>query len=134
MASFLSPLTRNPTASYALRNTRTGERLAVSLETAFDSKARNRGLLGRDRLDDGAALILAPCTSVHTWFMRFPIDLLFVTKEGVVKKVCSAVPPWRMALSWRVLAVIELPAGTVGDCHPGDTLEVIPNVAGQSQN
>lgn len=130
MTSFLSPLARDTTASCALVNARSGKQLAAELEPAFDSKTRNRGLLGRDRLDHGSALVLAPCTSVHTWFMRFPIDLLFVTKEGVVKKVCSSVPPWRIALSWGVLAVIEFPAGAVGDCRPGDTLEVIPNVAG----
>lgn len=130
MGSFLSPLARDPSASCALHNTRSGERLAETLEPAFDSKTRNRGLLGRDHLDRGSALVLAPCTSVHTWFMRFPIDLLFVTKAGVIKKVCRSVPPWRMAFSWGVLAVIEFPTGTVGDCRPGDTVEVIPNVEG----
>ncbi len=130
MPSFLSPLARAPHASCALRNTRTGETLAERLEPAFDRETRNRGLLGRDGLDPGSALVLAPCNSVHTWFMRFPIDLLFVTRDGTVKKVRSAVPPWRIALSWGVLAVIELPAGTIGDCRPGDPLEVIPNLEG----
>ena len=130
MPSFLSPLVRTPDASYALRNTRTGDTLAQRLEPAFDRETRNRGLLGRDSLDPGTALVLAPCNSVHTWFMRFPIDLLFVTKAGSVKKVRTRVPPWRIALSWGVLAVIEFPAGTLRDCRPGDTLEVIPNIEG----
>lgn len=130
MPSFLSPLAKQPDASFALRNARTGERLAEHLEPAFDRDTRNRGLLGRDALVPGAALILAPCSSVHTWFMRFAIDLLFVSRDGTVKKVRTAVPPWRIAFSWGVLAVIELPAGTIGDCRPGDTLEVIPNLEG----
>lgn len=128
MPSFLSPLARQPDAACSLRNRRTGAELARHLEPAFDRETRNRGLLGRESLDAGSALVLAPCNSVHTWFMRFPIDLLFVTKDGIIKKVRRTVRPWRMALSWGVHAVIELPAGSVGDCRPGDTVEVIPNI------
>ena len=83
MASFLSPLLREPTAEHELRNAQTGARLADRIETAFDSATRNQGLLGRDAFATGSALVLAPCTSVHTWFMRFPIDVLFMTKTEV---------------------------------------------------
>ena len=69
----------------------------------------------------------APCTAVHTWFMRFPIDVLFVSKGGVIRKVRNAVHPWRFAIAWRAYAVIELPAGAAGDCRPGDLVEVVPN-------
>jgi uncharacterized protein len=86
--------------------------LAVEIEPAFDSKSRNRGLLGRARLDDGAALILAPCSSIHTFFMHFAIDVLFVKKDGRVAKIYPALPAWRIAIALGAFAAIELPAGT----------------------
>ena len=52
--------------------------LAEHLLTAFESKARNKGLLGRDSLADGEVLIIALSSAVHTWFMRFAIDIAFV--------------------------------------------------------
>ena len=126
MASFLSPLLREPTAEHELRNAQTGARLADRIETAFDSATRNQGLLGRDAFATGSALVLAPCTSVHTWFMRFPIDVLFMTKIGMIKKVRPSLGPWRIAMSWNAYAVIELPGGTAGNAKAGDTLEFVP--------
>jgi hypothetical protein len=127
MPSFLTPLVREPQSGYALRNSRSGECLADTVEPAFDSATRNRGLLGRDSLPQGSALILAPCTSVHTWFMRFPIDVVFVTRSGEITKVCPAVGPWRFAVAWNSHAVVELPAGGAGDSRSGDTLELVAN-------
>ena len=127
MSSFVSPLLKKPRPHCALRNARTGARLADAVEGAFDSTTRNRGLLGRDCFSPGSALILAPCTSVHTWFMRFPIDVLFVGKGGEIKKIRPGVGPWRMAVAWNSFAVVELPAGGAGDSRPGDRLELVPN-------
>src|ERR1700686_4417354 len=110
--------------SFTLQNSRTGLMLAVEIEPAFDSKSRNRGLLGRARLDDGSALILAPCSSIHTFFMRFAIDVLFVRKDGRVVKMYSDLVPWRIAFAVGAFAAIELPAGTAAasDTRSGDTL------------
>ena len=58
-------------------------------------------------------MIIAPTNAVHTCFMRFAIDLLFVTRDGRVVKTRRAVRPWRAAAAWSAYAVIELPAGTV---------------------
>ena len=127
MPSFLSPLARDTSASFELRNQRSGHVLATHVEPAFDSSTRNRGLLGRDELAEGAALALAPCSSVHTWFMRFPIDILFVAKTGVITKVRSHVQPWKLAFGWAAHAVIELPAGGAVDTRAGDTLELVAN-------
>ncbi len=127
MASFLSPLLGTANRDCSLTNARSDERLASHIEAAFDSTTRNRGLLGRNHFEKGTALILAPCTAVHTWFMRFPIDVLFVSKGGMIRKVRTAVQPWRLAIAWRAYAVIELPAGAAGDCRPGDMVEVVPN-------
>jgi uncharacterized membrane protein (UPF0127 family) len=91
---------------------------------AADSTARRRGLLGRGGLDDGTALVLAPCSAIHTWFMRFPIDVVFVTRAGEVVAVRSGVRPWRIAVSPGAFAAIEVRAGAAarGGIRPGDHL------------
>lgn len=126
MRSFLSPLVRQPDGPLTLWNVRTGVPLVTHLETAFDSKSRNRGLLGRTGLAPGHALVLAPCNSVHTFFMKFPIDVLFVGQDGTVRRITSALRPWRVALSPRSFAVIETAAGVIGTSgtRPGDRLAV----------
>lgn len=58
-------------------------------------------------------MILAPCGAVHTWFMRFPIDILFAARDGRVLKVARAVRPWRIAVAWTAFATVELPVGTI---------------------
>ena len=69
-------------------------------------------------LDDaGAALMLIPCAAVHTAFMRFPIDLVFIDGDGRTVRTASRVPPWRIALAFRARAVIELPAGRLDACE-----------------
>ena len=83
------------------------------MEAAFDSATRRKGLLGRDGLPKGVAFVIAPCNAVHTLFMRFPIDLVFVARDGRVLKAKQAVPPWRIAISLRAFAVIEGPAGMI---------------------
>src|SRR6185369_11773059 len=95
MAHFLTGLLTRPRRPYGLRNERTGLSVATILEPAFDSESRRRGLLGRPGLDPDVAVILAPCCGIHTLFMRFPIDVMFVRKDGVVAKVCRNVKPWR---------------------------------------
>ena len=98
--------------------------VAVEIEPAFDSKSRNRGLLGRTGMDDGSALILAPCSSIHTFFMRFAIDVLFVKKDGRVVKTYSDLPAWRIAFALGAFAAIELPAGAAAasETRSGDTV------------
>ena len=58
-------------------------------------------------------MVIAPCNSVHMFFMRFPIDIVFVAKDGTVVKACPNVRPWRIALAWRAFAVIEGPVGLI---------------------
>jgi uncharacterized membrane protein (UPF0127 family) len=108
---FLSPLLREPSRRWVLENTTAGAVLAGSVEAAVDSTSRRRGLLGRTGLDD-AALVIAPCNAVHTFFMRFPIDVVFVDRGGRVLRIAASVPAWRMTASLRAFATIELAAGT----------------------
>ena len=124
--SFLAPLLRSGGSSLALTNARHQRIVARTLLTAFDSKSRRTGLLGRDSLPEGSALIIAPCQAIHTFSMRFAIDVAFVAKDGLVLKVRQAVPPRRIAVSLRAFAVIELRAGALqaSDTRPGDRLQV----------
>jgi uncharacterized membrane protein (UPF0127 family) len=108
---FLSHLLGTETCT--LVNERTGAVVAGVLEVALDSKSRRRGLLGRDTLPDDHALVLAPCNAVHTFFMRFPIDIAFVARDGRVVKTVERFSAWRVAMSPRAFATVEFPAGAL---------------------
>jgi len=107
-------------------NVTRGTLLASSLEVADTSASRNQGLLGRDGLASGEGLWIVPCQSVHTFFMRFPIDLVYIDSKKRVRKVKSAVGPGRISLCLTAQSVIELPAGTVDltKTERGDALEI----------
>ena len=92
-----------------------------------DSSAKRRtGLLKHERLEPGEGLWIVPCESVHTFFMKFPIDLVYLDKRRKVKKVRHAVPAWRLSACLSAHSVLELPAGTVEQTRTvvGDELEV----------
>ena len=109
---FLKPLLRDPSAGWMLLNADTGAVLARRVVAAVDSETRKRGLLGRDGLDD-EALIIAPCNAIHTFFMRFSIDVAFTDREGRVTRCVHAVRPWRITGALRGFATIELASGTL---------------------
>jgi hypothetical protein len=123
-ASFLGPILTDPTARWVLRNARHAGIVARTIETAFDSPTRNRGLLGRSGLADDHALILAPCSSIHTFFMQFAIDVAFVDREGGVLRVRQALGPWRVQIALRAFAVVEFASGSLNrsDTRAGDRL------------
>lgn len=73
---------------------------------------RMRGLLGRQSLAPDEGLLLKPAGSVHTAFMRFPIDVVFLDRDLKVLRVAADVPPWRIVAQRGAKAVLELPAGT----------------------
>ena len=133
--SFLAPLVGNSGLGCRLVNAATGAVLAMRLEPAFDSESRRRGLLGRDGLDPEAAILIAPCNSVHTFFMRFTIDVVFASKDGRVLKVCRRLKPWRIAASLRAHAAIEFDssAGATEALKPGDLLAIETDTAVTSQ-
>jgi uncharacterized membrane protein (UPF0127 family) len=127
MSHFLRPLLE-PRQAAQLVHERTGALVAAVLETAFDSAARRRGLLGRDDLADGCALVLAPCNAIHTWRMRFPIDVLFVDRDGRITKIVERLGAWRVAASFSAFATIELRAGAIDgrNVTVGDRLTLRP--------
>jgi uncharacterized membrane protein (UPF0127 family) len=118
---------RNAERQHALQNVRSGGLVASRIELALDSQSRRRGLLGRDKLDQGAALIIAPCSAIHTFFMRFAIDVVFVARDGRVLKTYSALGRRRIAFSAGAFAVIELPAGAIAqsEAKPGDIVQLV---------
>jgi uncharacterized membrane protein (UPF0127 family) len=128
MSSFMSALLRSPGTRHQLVNRRNGAVLANPVTIAVDSASRRRGLLGLDVMPEGQALIIAPCNAIHTWFMRFAIDVAFVAKSGEVVKRYDAVRPWRMAIAWRGFAAIELAAGVLAASNTmkGDVVETVP--------
>ncbi len=80
---------------------------------AGDSALRRKGLLAQDSFVPGTGLWLAPCEAVHTFGMKFPIDILFLDKRRRVRKVRHAVPRSRIAVDLFAHSVLELPAGTI---------------------
>jgi hypothetical protein len=86
---------------------------------------RCKGLLGKSSLDDYEALWLKPCNSIHMFFMKFPIDAIFLDKENRVVKIYHSIKPWRMTpLIWNAHSVLEVKAGRCAqsDLRVGDQL------------
>jgi hypothetical protein len=117
-------------------NLRTGSAIATVVEPALDSKTRRHGLLGRDGLADGHALVLAPCGAVHTFGMRFPIDVLFVGPDGCVVKIVEQLRSWRVAGALQACITVELAAGSVRRSHviTGDRLSIQPGDGSSAQS
>jgi uncharacterized protein len=115
MAShFLSPLLNRPGDAHRLVNVTRDILLATTVEGAFDSASRKKGLLGRDHLSPDSALVIAPSNAVHMFGMRFAIDVLFARRDGEVVKRVIRLERRRIAIAWRAFAAIEL-----GAHHPG---------------
>lgn len=99
--------------TFALVNGRTDEALADCVEVAVTRRDRRKGLLGRDGFTSAGALVLAPCLAIHTMFMRFDIDAVFVDDDGRAVKVVQNLTPWRIAVQPFAHAVVELPGGSL---------------------
>jgi len=99
-------------------------RLADRAQLAGDGRNRRKGLLGRDGLASGEGLWIVPCEAVHTFGMRFRIDLVFLDRANRIVKIRSDVGPWRLSGCLRAHSVLELPAGTIRDTQTmtGDNL------------
>jgi uncharacterized protein len=76
---------------------------------------RLRGLLGRRELPRDEGLLINPCSSIHTWFMRFPIDVVFLDRDLGVVRVAPNVRPWRLRWGKGARQVLELAAGEVAE-------------------
>ena len=97
----------------------------VILSTSFFK--RLKGLLGYKSIGKNQAIILRPANSIHTFFMRFPIDVLFVDRNNIVIKTVSNMVPFRAtAIYFKSLVVIELPSGMISTTQTaeGDYLQI----------
>ena len=129
LREFFAPnRTAIPSGPQQVLNVTRGTRLAMRLESAHTGSTRRKGLLGRKGLEPGGGLWIAPCESVHTFFMQFPIDLVYLDRKHTVKKVKDSVGPWRLSGCISAQSVLELPAGTIRESKTerGDTLEIGP--------
>jgi uncharacterized membrane protein (UPF0127 family) len=103
---------------------RCGEEI-IELEVALSTGDRMKGLLGRDSLEKGRGFLLPGCSCVHTFFMRFPIDLVYINSEMTVVKVRRNVPPFRFSCCIGAESTLELAAGEADRCgiEPGMRVE-----------
>ncbi len=92
------------------------------------SETRRTGLLKHESLPKGEGLWIIPCEAVHTFRMKFPIDVVFIDKHKRVTKIVPAMKKSRMAMSWRARSVVELTAGLAAETgmEVGDQLVITP--------
>jgi hypothetical protein len=119
----------NPYSSMKISNLTRQTVLARHVEVADQASTRRKGLLGRNDLPSGDALWIVPCESVHTFFMRFSIDIVYLDRDLKVRKARSNVAPWRLSACLSAHSVIELASGTIQSTRTrqGDQLEFSAN-------
>lgn len=102
-----------------------GRMLAEQVEEATSFFKRLKGLMGRPDLPAGQALLLAPCPQIHTCFMRFAIDVLFLSSDNTVLYVLENFKPWRLSpIVCGAAKTLEMPSGTLrGRVQKGDRVE-----------
>ncbi|MBL8229307.1 MAG: DUF192 domain-containing protein [Bryobacterales bacterium] len=108
-----------------VRNTTRGTVLAEACLVANTSATRRTGLLKHQSLPPGEGLWIAPCEAVHTFGMKFAIDVLYLNKAKKVVKIRAAMPKSRMSFCLTAHSVLELPSGMAGQTatEVGDQLE-----------
>ena len=111
-----------------VRNLTRNTVVAASVEVADSGPKRSKGLLGRKGLDPGSGLWIVPCEAVHTFWMLFPIDLIYLDRDLRIRKLRSNVRPWRLSGCLTAHSVLELGVGTIqaSQVMPGDKLEFSP--------
>jgi len=112
-----------------IRNLTRGTIIADRAEVASSGPKRSKGLLGRKALNPGGGMWIIPCESVHTFFMQFALDLIYLDRKHRIKKLRSNVGPWRVSACLTAHSIIELPCGTIKDSESrvGDLLQLSPN-------
>lgn len=95
---------------------------------ANTSETRRTGLLHHESLPRGEGLWIAPCEAVHSFWMKFSIDVLYLNKKKQVVKIRDNMVPWRLSACFRAHSVLELPAGMAAETQtaPGDQLKFEP--------
>ena len=113
---------------YRAVNRRTGEVIAKKVRIAQDFKSRSVGLLNRQSMGEDEGLLIKPCNSIHTFFMKFPIDVLFLSESSAVVKAVHNIGPFRLSASHiKGYMTLELAAGVIQkfDIKTGDIIEIM---------
>ena len=110
--------------------------LASKVEIAGTGATRSKGLLGRKGLPAGEALWIVPCEAVHTFWMQFSLDLVYLDREHRIRKIRRNVPPWRLSACLTAHSVLEFAAGSVSEelAQPGDMIELSSNANPASES
>jgi len=108
-----------------VRNITRGVSLGDSIDVADSSAKRNVGLLKHRGLDAGHGLWIVPCEGIHTFFMKFAIDVVYVDRKHRVRKALRAMGPWKLSFCLTAHSVLELPSGVIAasGTEKGDQLE-----------
>lgn len=96
-----------------VRNVTRGAVLGDAIDVADSRAKRNTGLLKHSGLEPGHGLWIVPCEGIHTFFMKFAIDVVFIDRKRRVRKVVRGLVPWRASLCVTAHSVIELPVGVI---------------------
>jgi uncharacterized membrane protein (UPF0127 family) len=114
-----------PARFLRVRNTTRQTEIGAGIEIADTAARRNKGLLGRTGLGPGEGLWIVPCEAVHTFAMKFSLDLIYLDRNRRVVKTRGDVGPGRISGALRAHSVIELPSGSIAASRtqPGDILE-----------
>jgi len=108
-----------------IKNKSNGKIVAPIVLVANNFSSRLKGLMFADKIVGGDGLLITECKSIHTFFMCFPIDVLFLSHDWKIVKIIRALSPWRLTwFYWRSSQVLELPAGFLPqDLREGEQLE-----------
>ncbi len=112
-----------------VNSSRGGAVVAERAEMADGFVSRFFGLMGRRGWTSSDGMVIEPCSSIHCFFMRMPIDVAFVDREWQILQTVEALKPWRVGpIVRKTRRVVELPAGALrrAECGPGDQLVLVP--------
>jgi uncharacterized protein len=112
---------------FRVSNTTRGTVLGDEIDVADTGAKRNRGLLKHTELLPGHGLWIVPCEGIHTFFMKFAIDVIYIDRKKRVRKAVRQLGAWRLSFCLPAHSVIELPVGVIeaSGTQKGDQLEFI---------
>ena len=111
---------------YQIVNSRTKSVIVERALVAKSLLARLKGLMFKANMDKNEALIFYNAPYIHTWFMLFPIDIVYLNKDNMITKIYNSLNPWRLACCLGSTTTLELAGGTASQAalRLGDTLEL----------
>jgi uncharacterized protein len=113
---------------YGVRNETRGTSIGDAIDSAETSAQRRVGLLKHSKLEEGTGLWIVPCEAVHTFFMKFALDLIYLDRKHCVRAIARGVAPWRFSMCLPAHSILELPTGTIDrtGTQKGDQLILTP--------